>query len=272
MVGKPVLLRVENPEPRPGKPVLEIRSLVLENEQGTKVLDGIDLTVHGGEIYGVAGVEGNGQTELVSSVAERVPPVSGDILLDGHSIVGLDVRKRREAGISHIPEDRHRFGLLLPFPLDVNLVLGRHHKPPFVHSAQMINKPGIREFARDVMGRFDIRAPSESTPANTLSGGNQQKVIIARELSAEPRLLLASQPTRGVDIGATEFIYQQLVKAKTEGRAVLLVSADLDEILSLSDRIGVMYKGRIIKEFSRSEAKKEEVGFYMMGEGRDVKS
>jgi simple sugar transport system ATP-binding protein len=269
MVGKPVLLRVENPESKPERPVLEIRSLVLENEHGTKVLDEIDLTVFGGEIYGIAGVEGNGQSELVSSIAERIPPASGDILLDGQSIIGLDVRKRREAGISHIPEDRHRFGLLLPYPLDVNLVLGRHHKAPFVNRVQIINKAGIREFARDVIGRFDIRAPSESIPANTLSGGNQQKVIIARELSAEPRLLLASQPTRGVDIGATEFIYQQLVKAKTEGRAVLLISADLDEILSLSDRIGVMYKGRIIKEFSRSEAKKEEVGFYMMGEGGD---
>ena len=127
----------------------------------------------------------------------------------------------------------------------------------------------IRIFARDAIDRFDIRTPSELTPASTLSGGNQQKVIIAREMSAEPRLLLASQPTRGVDIGATEFIYQRLVQAKGEGRALLLVSADLDEILSLSDRIGVLYKGRIIKEFTRSEARKEEVGFYMMGEKKD---
>lgn len=269
MVGKPVILEVENPSIETGKPVLEIRELVMKGELGTHVLDGINLSVREGEIYGIAGVEGNGQSELIRALAERVNLDSGEILLDGKPIGGMDVRKRREAGISHIPEDRHRFGLLLPFPLDVNLVLGRHHLPPFVNRVGIIDKKAIREFAGEVIQRYDIRTPSGTTPANTLSGGNQQKAIIARELSADPRLLLASQPTRGVDVGATEFIYTQLIKAKSEGRAVLLVSADLDEILSLSDRIGVMFEGKIIKEFTRSEATKEAVGFYMMGEKSD---
>ncbi len=202
MVGKPVLLHVDNPEPQPGSPVLKVAGLTLANAQGTKILDGVDFSVHEGEIYGIAGVQGNGQSELVRCIAEKTPQASGDILLDGKSILDFDVRKRRESGISHIPEDRHRFGLLLPFPLDVNMVLGRHHKPPFVGRFQIIDKTAIRDFARQVIEQFDIRTPSEVTPANTLSGGNQQKVIIAREMSADPRLLLANQPTRGVDIGA----------------------------------------------------------------------
>ncbi len=266
MVGKPVLLHVDNPTLNIGKNILEVKNLSVKRESGTLALDDINFFIGAGEIYGIAGVEGNGQTELVRALGERIPLVSGDILLDGKSIRHLDVRSRRELGISHIPEDRHRYGLLLPFSLADNVVLGMHHKKPFVKGMQIINTKAIREFARATIEKYDVRTPSETIPANALSGGNQQKLIVARELSANPRLLLASQPTRGVDIGATEFIYRQIVKTKTEGRAVLLVSADLDEIMSLSDRIGVMFKGRIIKEFRRSETTKEEVGFYMMGD------
>ncbi|RKX83278.1 MAG: ABC transporter ATP-binding protein [Spirochaetes bacterium] len=266
MVGKPVLLEVSRPDVKEGPAVLEVKYLSLQDYRKVNILTDVSFTVHAGEIYGIAGVEGNGQTELVEVIAEAAPILHGDILLNGESITNWDVRQRREAGISHIPEDRHRYGLLLPFSLAENLTLGMHHKEPFVNRFQIINKNKIREHAKAVIEKFDIRTPSELTTALALSGGNQQKVIVARELSTEPKLLLAAQPTRGVDIGATEFIHNQLMIAKKEGRAVLLVSADLDEVMSLSDRIGVMFKGRIIKEFEREKTTKEEIGFYMMGE------
>ncbi|MEW5814679.1 MAG: ABC transporter ATP-binding protein [Spirochaetota bacterium] len=266
MVGKPVLLKVDNPEIEKGDIILDIRDLSFVNERGIQVLSEINISIHGGEIYGIAGVEGNGQMELVQAIASKMNLKSGEILLSGHTIKDLDIRKRREAGLGHIPEDRQKYGLLLSFPLSDNMVLGRHHKSPFVKRFQIINKQEIKKFAREKIEKFDVRTPSEMIPANALSGGNQQKLIVARELSADPKLLVASQPTRGLDIGATEFIYQQLVGAKAAGKAVLLVSADLDEIMSLSDTIGVIYKGKIIKEFKRSETTKEEVGYYMMGE------
>jgi simple sugar transport system ATP-binding protein len=222
--------------------------------------------VRSGEIYGIAGVEGNGQSELVKAIAYKLPLAYGSVALEGDEIKGLDIRERREKGISHIPEDRHKYGLLLPYSLADNFVLGSHYKPPFVNKAQVQNRKAIQSHAKQLIEQFDVRTPSEQTPAHALSGGNQQKVIIAREMSVDPKLLLADQPTRGVDVGATEFIYKHLVDAKKAGAAVLLVSADLDEIMSLSDRIGVMFKGRIIKEFRRDETTKEEVGFYMMGE------
>jgi simple sugar transport system ATP-binding protein len=266
MVGKPVLLKVEKPENQLGGAVLEVQDLRQTGERGHATLSGVQLNVRAGEIYGIAGVEGNGQSELVQAITEPVKLDNGDILLEGKSILSWDVRTRRDAGIGHIPEDRQRFGLLLPFSLADNLVLGQHHRSPFVKGGQLIDTPEIRKFAQESIRSFDIRTPSEMTPANALSGGNQQKVIVARELRFEPKLLVASQPTRGVDIGATEFIYSQLIAARQAGKAVLLVSADLDEILNLADRIGVMFKGRIIKEFSQEDATREEVGLYMTGE------
>ena len=179
------------------------------------------------------------------------------------------MRTRRDRGIGHIPEDRHRYGLLLPFSLAENLVLGRHHRSPFVRGS-VVDFARMRAYARESIEKYDIRTPSELTPAHALSGGNQQKLIVAREMRFDPILLVASQPTRGVDVGATEFIYQQLVEARSRGKAVLLVSADLDEILSLSDRIGVIFKGRIIREFRQEEATKEQVGLCMTGEKRSA--
>jgi len=266
MVGKPVLLKVDKPEASPGEAILEVRDLRQTGERGHPTLDGVSLRVRAGEIYGIAGVEGNGQSELVQAITEPVKLDGGEILLGGDSILGWDVRTRRDAGIGHIPEDRQRYGLLLPFSLADNLVLGQHHRPPFVRGRQLIDSGRIRGYARETIESYDIRTPSEMTPANALSGGNQQKVIVAREMRFEPRLLVASQPTRGVDIGATEFIYSELIAARQGGKAVLLISADLDEVLSLSDRIGVMFKGRIIKEFAQSEATREQVGLYMTGE------
>jgi ABC-type uncharacterized transport system ATPase subunit len=265
MVGKPVFLHVEKAPPSPGKLVLEVRDLRQRSERGNLVLDGLTLSVRAGEIYGLAGVEGNGQSELVRAITEQVRLEAGDVLLEGSSLLSEDVRTRRDRGIGHIPEDRHRYGLLLPFSLAENLVLGRHHLKPFVRGS-VVDSGKVRSYARESIEKFDIRTPSELTPANALSGGNQQKVIVAREMRFDPILLVASQPTRGVDVGATEFIYQQLIAARERGKAVLLVSADLDEILSLSDRIGVIFKGKIIKEFRQGEATKEQVGLYMTGE------
>jgi simple sugar transport system ATP-binding protein len=265
MVGKPVFLRVEKPAAAPGKVVLQVKSLSQRSERGNLVLEDLSLSVHAGEIYGLAGVEGNGQGELVRAITEPVRLESGNVLLEGSSVLSWDVRTRRDRGIGHIPEDRHRYGLLLPFSLAENLVLGRHHRRPFVRGS-VVDSGKVRSYARESIQSFDIRTPSELTPANALSGGNQQKVIVAREMRFDPILLVASQPTRGVDVGATEFIYQQLVAARSRGKAVLLVSADLDEILSLSDRIGVIFKGRIIREFAQAEATKEQVGLYMTGE------
>ena len=269
MVGKPVMLTVEKPQRAPGPPVLEVRELTVSDERGATGLDHVTLTVHAGEIYGIAGVEGNGQTPLVQAIADRVPVQGGDILLGGESILGWDVRARREHGISYVPEDRHRYGLLLPFAVADNSALGRHHAPPFVRGFQWVDRRAIAAHSERLVRDFDVRTPSVGTPASALSGGNQQKLILAREITALPRLLLASQPTRGVDVGATEFIYLQLVREREEGRAVLLVSADLDEIMALADRIGVLYKGRLIREFRREETTRDEVGFYMMGERSD---
>jgi len=265
MVGKPVLLEVKKQAVEPGATILEVRNLRHRGERGHEVLEGTSLTVRAGEIYGIAGVEGNGQSELVQAITEPLKLEGGDILLQGQSILSWDVRTRRDAGIGHIPEDRQRFGLLLPFSLADNLTLGRHHRPPFVKGSQWIDSAKVREYARQTIEAFDIRTPSETTPAHALSGGNQQKAIVAREMSFEPILLVASQPTRGVDIGAQEFIYSQLLEARQNAKAVLLVSADLDEILSLSDRIGVMFKGRIIQELNRAEATREKIGLSMTG-------
>lgn len=266
MVGKPVFLDVDNPEPTPQDTVLEIDRLSAQDDRGTEVLKEVSLSIRAGEIVGVAGVEGNGQSDLVYHITEDRKAGAGDIRLAGASIMNWDVRRRREAGIAHIPEDRHRQGLLLTFPLSDNLVIGRHHKPPFVNRAGFRRSGEIRAFAREMIEQYDVRTPNETTSADALSGGNQQKVIIAREMAGDPVLLVASQPTRGVDIGATEFIYKQIVAAKQDGRAVLLVSADLDEVLALADRILVMYEGRIVYEVERGKATKEQIGYYMMGE------
>ncbi|MFP3959218.1 MAG: ABC transporter ATP-binding protein [Spirochaetaceae bacterium] len=266
MVGKPVLLRVDNPPAEPGEVVLEVDHVTYRNEDGVEVLRDITFDIREGEIYGIAGVEGNGQNELARVLMERMRMESGAIRLYGEDIGPLDIRRRRDRGIGFIPDDRGRFGLILPFSLADNMVLGSHHKEPFVNKFQVIRTDEIRRFARTAVQDFDIRTPSEVVPAHALSGGNQQKVVIAREFSMDPGLLVASQPTRGVDVGAMEFIYRQLVAAKKRKKAVLLISADLDEVLAMSDRIGVIYKGQIIKSFERSEAEKETVGFYMMGE------
>jgi simple sugar transport system ATP-binding protein len=229
----------------------------------------VSFEVRSGEIVGIAGVEGNGQTELVEALAGLVEParVSGDVVLDGKSVMGLNARQRRERGVAHIPEDRQRRGLLLEFGLDENAILGVHHRPPMttLPGHVVLDEAAIRRRTMAIIQRFDVRPPNPDLPARALSGGNQQKLVIGREFELNPKLLLVSQPTRGVDIGAIEFIHSKLIGLRDAGCAVLLVSADLEEVMALSDRLLVIHNGRIAGEVDPRVATPEEVGLLMTG-------
>jgi simple sugar transport system ATP-binding protein len=214
-------------------------------------------------------VEGNGQEELLQVVSGEIFPSSGDVLLCSVQVCGQRITKigplgRRKIGIGHIPADRQKQGLFVNMPLYVNAAVGWQWKDEFQHHG-IIDYKAMREKAASIIQQFDVRTPSVDVPANALSGGNQQKFIVGREISFDPSVLIAAYPTRGVDVGATEFIYRQIIDEKVRGKAILLVSADLEEILALSDRIGVIYRGKIIKEFSREEATPEQIGLYMLG-------
>jgi simple sugar transport system ATP-binding protein len=226
------------------------------------VVDGVSFTVAPGEILGIAGVEGNGQTELIEAIAGLTPVADGTILLDGTDITTTCVRDRGDSGLSHVPEDRHRRGLVLDYSVADNLILGRQHH--FTrHGA--LDAARILENARKHIAEFDIRPPDPLLPARALSGGNQQKIVVAREMGRDFRVLLAAQPTRGVDVGAIEFIHQRIRRARDDGKAILLVSADLAEVLALSDRIAVMYRGKFVAMLPRREANTEVLGHYMTG-------
>jgi len=264
MVGREVLLRVEKPLAKPGEVVLSVRNLSIG-----KHVENVTFDVRAGEIVGIAGVEGNGQRELIEAIAGLIDPalVSGELTLEGRSLAGLDARARRERGIAHIPEDRHRRGLLLEFSLEENAILGVHYRPP-VASRALLNDREVRRRTADIIQRFDVRPPDPMLPARALSGGNQQKLIIGREFELPPKLLLVAQPTRGVDIGAIEFIHRKLVALRDAGCAVLLVSAELEEVMSLSDRLLVIHSGRIAGEVDPATAKVDEVGYLMTGADR----
>ena len=263
MVGRPVLLRRVEGSATPGKPLLQVKDLrVLAGHR--EVLAGVDLLVRHSEIYGLAGVEGNGQVELVEALVGLRRPDRGRIYLDDDDLTAADVRTRREHGLAYIPEDRHARGMVLPMLLWENSVLGQQERRPF--SVRGLLNPGaMRRQAARLVSRFRVKAPSIAAPAYALSGGNQQKLILAREFAAEPKLLLAAYPTRGLDIGATEFVWQQLVAARDAGLGVLLISANLEEILALSDRVGVIHDGHIVAELPGSEATMSELGLYMTG-------
>ena len=265
MVGREVLLQVDKPTAKPGNIMLSVRHLSA-GSSANRILKDVSLEVRAGEIVGIAGVEGNGQRELIESIAGLIDPahVSGEIALEGTSLLGMDARARRELGIAHIPEDRHRRGLLLDFPLDENTILGVHYRPP-VASGAMLNDREIRRRTADIIRRFDVRPPNPDLLARALSGGNQQKLIIGREFELKPRLLLVAQPTRGVDIGAIEFIHRKLVELRDAGCAVLLVSAELEEVMSLSDRLLVIRDGRIAGEVDPASAKPADIGILMTG-------
>ena len=269
MVGREVLLRVEKPDPDVGRAALEVRNLSIRNAKGANRVDGVSFQVRSGEIVGIAGVEGNGQTELMEALAGLVEPeqITGEIIADGRNIKTLGARVRRELGIAHIPEDRHRRGLLLEFSLAENAILGVHYRPPIaaIAGTMFLDENAIQRRANEIIEQFDVRPRNAALPARALSGGNQQKLIIGREYHVHPKVLLVSQPTRGVDIGAIEFIYRKLIGLRDAGTAVLLVSAELEEVTALADRLLVIREGRIVGEVNPKEVTTEEIGLMMTG-------
>ncbi|AHG89854.1 ABC transporter related protein [Gemmatirosa kalamazoonensis] len=246
-----------------GPAALVVRDLVVPSARRPNEVDGVSFDVSPGEIFGIAGVEGNGQTELIEAIAGLAQPASGRVALGGQDVGALGVRERADTGLSHVPEDRHRRGLVLDYTVGDNLILGLQHR--FTRGASL-DAPRIDDNARRQIAAFDIRPADAALPARALSGGNQQKIVVAREMTGRDyRVLLAAQPTRGVDVGAIEFIHAQLRRARDEGKAIVLVSADLAEILALSDRIAVMYRGRFATVLPRGEASAEILGPYMTG-------
>jgi general nucleoside transport system ATP-binding protein len=258
MVGRPVLFRLEKPEVEIGEPVLRLEGLT-----GGRLRE-LSLDVRAGEIVGVAGVEGNGQRDLADVVMGLRPVEAGRILLDGEDLASRSTAEIRNAGVGFVPEDRHEQGLVLGMTLWENLVLGRQDDPPFVKYG-VLSLRRIKDLARKLVRLFDVRARSIDVTAGALSGGNQQKLILARELETDPKLLLAAQPTRGLDVGAIEFVWSQILEQKAAGRAILLISAELDEIYALSDRILTLYEGTITGEYPPS-APAEDVGRGMLGD------
>ena len=267
MVGRKVLLRVDKAAARPGARVLEVENLRVVDRDGIERLRGIDLEVRAGEILGVAGVAGNGQSALLE-VLGGISPATGTVRLNGQELdlsgTRSDGRTRRARGIAHVPEDRHRLGLILDFAAWENTAFGYHDGAPYSSGAMMDHR-AMREDTRGKMERFDVRPANCELHAKSFSGGNQQKIVLAREIERNPDLLLVGQPTRGVDIGAIEFIHQRIVELRDAGKAILLVSVELDEIMSLSDRIAVMFDGRIMGMRTPAETSETELGLLMAG-------
>lgn len=263
MVGREVNLVVEKKIAQPKEAVLEVKDLHVNDERGNPAVTGLNLDVHAGEVVGVAGVQGNGQTELVYALTGLLPLKSGTIHLSGKDIHRATPRQIIEQGVAHVPEDRQKHGLVMSFPLLDNMVLCTYYKPPFAKGVNMQDKV-IADNGSMLVKQFDVRTPSIFVPASTLSGGNQQKVIVAREFSRPIKLLIASQPTRGLDVGSIEYIHSRIIEKRDEGTAVLVVSSELDEIIALSDRIAVMYRGKIV-DILPAGATKEHLGLLMAG-------
>jgi len=265
MVGREVLLRVAKTPANPDGVRLEVRNVSVRHPaKGKPVLQGVSFSLRAGEILGVAGIEGNGQSELVEALTGLRRVDEGTILLRGRDVTHASAREVREAGVSHIPEDRYERGLVGEYSAALNSVLGDVHKPPFSRFG-ILQERAIEAHAAKLIHDYDVRPPATDLPALSFSGGNAQKLIVARELSRRPEVLIASQPTRGVDIGAIEFIHKQIVGARDAGLAVLLVSADLNEVMSLSDRILVLFEGQIMGELTQEEATAERLGLLMAG-------
>ena len=272
MVGRSVQLQVTKTIAKPGRVMLDVRDLVVpgghEGPEGTAhtaAVNGLSFQVRAGEILGVAGVQGNGQTELCEALMGLLPVTSGSVHLNDHDITSASPASRLRAGVGYIPEDRQQDGLVAPFPVSENLILDTYNRPPFA-SGPALDLGAIRTTAEQRVKEFDIRTQSISAPAGTLSGGNQQKVILAREVGRDVRLLLASQPTRGLDVGSIEFVHRRLIEERDKGVAVMLVSSELDEIYALSDRIAIMYEGRFTG-FRPPDVPVEELGLLMAGIG-----
>jgi simple sugar transport system ATP-binding protein len=269
MVGRDVPMRVAKSKATPGGGMLRVVGLCTRAAEGAVALKNVSFEVRAGEIVGIAGVDGNGQTELIEAIAGLTPPadVTGSIVLDGHNLRGLDARRRKEIGIAHVPEDRQRRGLVLDFSLADNAILGAHYRPPVTKGPGhvLFDLTAIASRARAIVCDFEVRPPDITRPARVLSGGNQQKLVIGRESALCPKLLLASQPTRGVDIGALELIHRRLIALRDAGCAVLVVSADLDEVTTVADRLLVFQAGRIAGELDPQTATGEQIGLLMSG-------
>ncbi len=245
-----------------------IKNLVVKDSRGIEAVKGLDLTVRHGEVVGIAGVDGNGQSELIQALSGLRAIESGSIQLDGKDITKVPTRQRTEGGLGHIPEDRHKHGLVLQMGLDENIGLQTYYKEPLSKNG-FLNKKAFVDLAERLIEEFDVRTPSPTVAAGALSGGNQQKAIIAREIDRNPSLLIAAQPTRGLDVGAIEYIHKRLIDQRNKGKAVLLMSFELDEILNVADRIAVMYEGRIVDVLDTKETNETELGLLMAGSTRE---
>ena len=272
MVGRKVEFIIDKKEPEITDAVLKVNNLVVgSTKKGKNSVNGVSFEVRGGEIVCIAGIDGNGQSELAYSISGLEKVKSGEILFKGNDITNASIKSRNNLGLGHIPEDRHKFGLVLDFTLENNLVLKRFNNPRF-QKYGFIKKDEIRKYSDSLIETFDIRSPQGSTNiTRTMSGGNQQKAIIAREMDLDPDLLIAVQPTRGLDVGAIEYIHKQIINQRDLGKAVLLISLELDEVMNLSDRILVMYEGEIVGEFTPGTTNVKELGLYMAGSRKDSK-
>ena len=264
MVGRPVDLVVDKEKAQPGEIVLSVQSLLVRDERQHTAVDHVSFEVRAGEIVGIAGVQGNGQTELVEALTGLVDPLAGRVELNGIDVTLATPRQIHEAGVAHVPEDRQRSGLILDFDVAENLVLDAYYAQPYSRGIRM-DWDYAHRHADELIEQYDIRTPSSQTPAGNLSGGNQQKLIVAREFCRPTKLIIAAQPTRGIDVGSIEYIHSRIVDERDAGAAVLIVSSELDEILALADRILVMYRGKIVAEVPGDEATPSQLGLYMAG-------
>ena len=270
MVGRDVEFVVHKEPAKPGKTILEVENMtVASKSHNNNAVKDVSFTVRAGEIVCIAGIDGNGQTELVYGLTGLEPLKGGRIMLEGQDITGASIRKRSTLGMSHIPEDRHKHGLVLDYTLEDNMVLQRYFEPEFVSKAGFLKRKAIRDYANRLIDQYDVRSgQGPVTVARSMSGGNQQKAIVAREIDRDPKLLIAVQPTRGLDVGAIEYIHKKIVEQRDAGKAVLLVSLELDEVMDVSDRILVMYEGEIVGELDPKTTTVEELGLYMAGAKR----
>lgn len=264
MVGREVILTVQKKPAQPKEEILQVTDLHVKDVRALESVRGVSFSVRAGEVLGIAGVQGNGQTELAEALTGLRPIESGHFVLDGRDLTGKPPRSITEAGLAHIPEDRQRHGLVLSYTIADNMVLADYYQPRFSKGI-VIQQSQVDANARKLIKDYDVRTPSPFTTAGKLSGGNQQKVIVARELSRPVKLVIASQPTRGLDVGSIEYIHKEIIVMRDRGVAVLLISAELDEILSLSDRIAVMYRGEIVATVDRKDATREQLGLWMAG-------
>ena len=271
MVGRNVSFHVEKGEKKPGDVVLDVENLsVASKVHKNNAVKNVSFKVRAGEIVCIAGIDGNGQTELVYGLTGLEPVKEGRVTLCGKDITRASIRKRSLLGMSHIPEDRHKHGLVLDYPLEYNMVLQRYFEPEFTDKAGFLRRANIRAYSDKLIEQYDVRSSlGSATIARSMSGGNQQKAIVAREIDKNPELLVAVQPTRGLDVGAIEYIHKQLVAQRDAGKAVLLVSLELDEVMDVPDRILVMYEGEIVGELDPKKTTQEELGLYMAGAKRD---